>query len=123
MAVDRRTCADPDSCHGRRYHEAAVVTTLDVSDRRDLHNSSVSFAAAVAGRCGFTHLASGRVCLLRHRHPGPCYLAIAADDESSMTDAAGLDKAQRFSSPICPTVARSRERCKRTRQRSFGRTE
>jgi hypothetical protein len=46
----------------------------DARRRLDLHNISIDFAAASAGRCGFTHLASGRVCLLPHRHPGPCRL-------------------------------------------------
>ena len=43
-----------------------------VSARRlDLHNISIDFPAAIAGRCGFTHLDTGRVCRLPHRHPGP----------------------------------------------------
>jgi hypothetical protein len=42
--------------------------------RLDLHNVSVDFAAAVAGRCGFTHLDSGRICNLPHGHSGPCQL-------------------------------------------------
>jgi hypothetical protein len=46
----------------------------DVQRRLDLHNISIDFAAASAGRCGFTHLDSGRVCLLPHRHLGPCQL-------------------------------------------------
>jgi hypothetical protein len=46
----------------------------DVRRRLDLHNISIDFAAASAGRCGFTHLNSGRVCQLPHRHPGPCQL-------------------------------------------------
>lgn len=33
----------------------------DVRRRLDLHNISIDFAAAGAGRCGFTHLDSGRV--------------------------------------------------------------
>ena len=41
--------------------------------RLDLHNVSVDIVAAEAGRCGFTHLASGRVCLRPHRHPGSCH--------------------------------------------------
>jgi hypothetical protein len=44
----------------------------DRSDARrplDLHNISIDFAAASAGRCGFTHLDTGRVCPLPHRHP------------------------------------------------------
>jgi len=44
----------------------------DVRRRLDLHNVSIDFAAANAGRCGFTHLDSGRVCLVSHRHRGPC---------------------------------------------------
>jgi hypothetical protein len=46
----------------------------DARRRLDLHNITIDFAAASAGRCGFTHLASGRVCLLPHRHQGPCQL-------------------------------------------------
>jgi hypothetical protein len=46
----------------------------DVRRRLDLHNISIDFAAASAGRCGFTHLDSGRVCQLSHRHHGPCQL-------------------------------------------------
>ena len=40
--------------------------------RLDLHNVSIDIVAAEAGWCGFTHLASGRVCLRPHRHPGSC---------------------------------------------------
>jgi len=46
----------------------------DVGSRLDLHNISIDFAAASAGLCGFTHLDSGRVCQLPHRHHGPCQL-------------------------------------------------
>jgi hypothetical protein len=46
----------------------------DVRSRLDLHNISIDFAAASAGLCGFTHLDSGRVCHLPHRHHGPCQL-------------------------------------------------
>lgn len=42
--------------------------------RLDLHNTSINIVAADAGRCGFTHLASGRVCWRPHRHPGACDL-------------------------------------------------
>jgi len=45
----------------------------DPRARLDLHNVSVDIVAAEAGRCGFTHLASGRVCLRPHRHPGSCH--------------------------------------------------
>jgi hypothetical protein len=48
--------------------------------RLDLHNSSTDYAAAVAGRCGFTHLDTGRVCQLPFRHPGPCQLHHPARD-------------------------------------------
>jgi hypothetical protein len=43
-------------------------------ERLDLHNSTIDFDAARAGRCGFTQLQTGRVCHLRHRHVGPCLL-------------------------------------------------
>lgn len=70
------------------------MTTVDIRTRKDLHNSSVSFAAAVVGLCGFTHLASGRTCVLRYGHPGPCHLEIVA--ESSLGDIAGHDKVPRL---------------------------
>jgi hypothetical protein len=57
------------------------MTTPLAERRRDLHNTSINFDLAVAGRCGFTHIPSGRVCQLPYRHPGPCklrYLAPAA---------------------------------------------
>ena len=40
--------------------------------RAESHNSQINTAAAQAHRCGMTHLASGRVCLLPERHPGSC---------------------------------------------------
>ena len=46
----------------------------DVRRRLDLHNIAIDFAAASAGRCGFTHLDSGRICQLPHRHDGHCQL-------------------------------------------------
>jgi hypothetical protein len=49
-----------------------VKATSQQDQRLDLHNTSIDFRAASAGQCGFTHLASGRVCRLRHRHLGPC---------------------------------------------------
>ena len=42
--------------------------------RLDLHNSNIDFDAAIAGRCGVTHLQTGRVCQLPHRHQSPCQL-------------------------------------------------
>jgi hypothetical protein len=51
------------------------MTTVTTTQRRlDLHNSSVSFAAAAAGYCGFLHVASGRICMLPARHAGACHL-------------------------------------------------
>ena len=44
----------------------------DARPRLDLHNISINFTAASAGRCGFTHLDTGLVCRLPHRHPGAC---------------------------------------------------
>lgn len=44
-----------------------------IAERRlDLHNLNVDSAAAAEGLCGFTHLASGRVCGLPFRHAGAC---------------------------------------------------
>jgi hypothetical protein len=57
----------------------------DGGRRLDLHNVSIDFAAASAGRCGFIHLPSGRVCLLPHRHQSPCSLEdyVAAEPAAS----------------------------------------
>jgi hypothetical protein len=55
----------------------------DVQRCRDLHNISIDFAAASAGRCGFTHLDSGRVCQPPHRHLGPCCRATHASPLSA----------------------------------------
>jgi hypothetical protein len=41
-------------------------------DRFDLHNASIDEHVAQAGLCGFTHLPSGRTCVLPARHPGSC---------------------------------------------------
>ncbi|HEY0166518.1 MAG TPA: hypothetical protein VGB75_05690 [Jatrophihabitans sp.] len=40
--------------------------------RAESHNSQINTAAAQAHRCGMTHLATGRICLLPERHPGSC---------------------------------------------------
>lgn len=53
-----------------------MTTLLDPTDRQDLHNSSTNFTVARAGYCGFTHLASGRICLRPYRHAGACRLAL-----------------------------------------------
>jgi hypothetical protein len=42
------------------------------TDRSDIHNASVDEAVAEAGLCGFTHLPTGRTCVLPARHPGSC---------------------------------------------------
>jgi hypothetical protein len=54
------------------------MSTSVAPRRRDLHNASINFAEAIAGRCGFTHVASGRVCHLPERHAGPCDLRYLA---------------------------------------------
>jgi hypothetical protein len=51
------------------------MTSLTATPHRlDLHNSSVSFAAAAAGYCGFLHVASGGICMRPARHAGACQL-------------------------------------------------
>jgi hypothetical protein len=50
------------------------MSTSVAARRRDLHNTSINFTEAIAGRCGFTHVASGRVCRFPERHAGPCDL-------------------------------------------------
>jgi hypothetical protein len=59
----------------------------DVQRRLDLHDISIDFSAASAGRCGFTHLDTGRVCLLPHRHRGPCQLQDQRQDDERLTGA------------------------------------
>lgn len=51
-----------------------MTTVTATQYRLDLHNSSVSFAVAAAGYCGFLHVASGRICMLPARHIGACHL-------------------------------------------------
>jgi hypothetical protein len=51
------------------------MTTVTVMRHRlDLHNSSFSFAADAAVYCGFSHVASGRICLPPARNAGACRL-------------------------------------------------
>ncbi|MCA4135537.1 hypothetical protein [Arthrobacter sp. M4] len=40
--------------------------------RHDLQNLNVREDVALTGRCGNVHLATGRICTLPARHPGPC---------------------------------------------------
>ena len=54
--------------------------------RREIHNSEIHTTAAAARRCGMTHLASGRVCLLPERHPGACDFHDPADVWSAIAD-------------------------------------
>ena len=55
------------------------ATPVGTRQRLDLHNASIDFAAATAGQCGFTHLPTGGICRLPHRHLGPCQLKHPAD--------------------------------------------
>lgn len=55
--------------------------------RLDLHNVSTDFAAATTGHCGFTHLDTGRVCFLPHRHAGPCQLQVQPRDAEQAVNA------------------------------------
>lgn len=64
------------------------MNELEGSRRLDLHNASINFAAAIDGRCGFTHLDSGRTCHLPHGHVGPCDLTTA--DPTSVHSVRGL---------------------------------
>ena len=57
--------------------------------RLDLHNISIHFAAASAGRGGFTNLDTGRVCQLPHRHPGPCQLQDQRQDAERLAGSLG----------------------------------
>ena len=54
----------------------AAMTRSQPRARLDLHNTSVDFAVASIGGCGFTDLATGRVCRLPHRHVGSCQLHV-----------------------------------------------
>jgi len=51
--------------------------------RLDLHNVNIDFGIALRGLCGFTHLATGRVCQLPYRHPGPCLLRSSREKRAS----------------------------------------
>jgi hypothetical protein len=59
-----------------------ITTAVAAQSRKDLHNSSVDFAAAIAGKCGFTHVPTGRACLLPYRHAGLCELHSQVTDVS-----------------------------------------
>jgi hypothetical protein len=59
-----------------------VISGLHAANRRDLHNSSTDFVAAMAGYSAFTHLASGRVCLLPYEHRKDCHFVIPPGGDS-----------------------------------------
>jgi hypothetical protein len=59
---------------GDPSREAVLTTVTATQHRLDLHNSSVNFAVAAAGYCGFLHVASGRICMLPARHASACQL-------------------------------------------------
>ena len=80
------------------------MTTPLAERRRDLHNTSINFDLAVAGRCGFTHIPSGRVCQLPYRHPGPCKLRYLAPLPHQR---AGLGPHPTDSAPTTATERRS----------------
>jgi hypothetical protein len=48
-------------------------------ERLEIHNIEVNTAVAAAHRCGMTHMATGRVCLLPERHLGGCDFRGPAD--------------------------------------------
>jgi hypothetical protein len=64
-----------------RSFSAAATQARDES-----HNSEINTAAAGAHRCGMTHLASGRLCLLPERHAGGCDFRAADEAERVITD-------------------------------------
>ena len=51
--------------------------------RDESHNTQINTAAAQAHRCGMTHLATGRVCLLPERHSGSCDFQYRQNDVES----------------------------------------
>ena len=74
----------PAPTGGQRRKEVMSATPVGTRPRLDLHNASIDFVAATAGQCGFTHLPSGGVCRLPHRHLGPCQLKHPADPGDEM---------------------------------------
>lgn len=62
--------------------------TSSGSLRDEGHNPAINTAAAAAHRCGMTHLATGRVCLLPERHPGSCDFRHRQDEVDSVLERA-----------------------------------
>jgi hypothetical protein len=60
----------------------SMISSPRALERRDLHNSSINFEAALAGHCAFTHLASGRVCQLPYGHVDSCRFAVPREGAS-----------------------------------------
>lgn len=52
--------------------------------RDEVHNSEINTVAAQAHRCGMTHLATGRICLLPERHRGSCDFSQQQDNLESV---------------------------------------
>lgn len=48
------------------------LSALSRPVRDESHNTQINTVAAQAHRCGMTHLATGRICLLPERHSGSC---------------------------------------------------
>ncbi len=91
-AFARQARAEPDNTASQGVQAergAPMDDRAAAPGRLDLHNVSIDFAAASAGRCGFTHLFSGRVCQLPHGHAGQCRL----QDQRSTAPPAGAPKA------------------------------
>jgi hypothetical protein len=59
------------------------LSTPSGAVRDESHNTQINTAAAEAHRCGMTHLASGRICLLPERHPGSCDFTHRQNDVES----------------------------------------
>jgi hypothetical protein len=56
-----------------------MISFTRALERRDLHNASIDFEAALAGYCAFTHLASGRVCRLPYGHDDSCRFVLPGE--------------------------------------------
>jgi len=57
--------AESSPAHGTTFRQAHQT-------RSDLSNANVREDLATTGRCALVHLPTGRICLLPHRHHGPC---------------------------------------------------
>ncbi|HTX01365.1 MAG TPA: hypothetical protein VMD59_21450 [Acidimicrobiales bacterium] len=53
--------------------------------RADAHNASVDVVLVALGRCGMTHLATGRVCAEPGRHQGPCEFTRRSEAYGALT--------------------------------------